>query len=170
MSEPFIGEVKFVAFNFAPRGYALCNGQLLPVNQNQALFTLLGTTFGGNGQTTFGLPNLQGKVPVHQGQGSNLPAVGWGASGGESSHTLTTAEMPVHNHLVTASSQAPSQSSPVGGYLPTAGASLYASSANTTMAGAEIGSNGGNQPHNNMQPYQVVNAIIALVGIFPSRN
>lgn len=170
MSQPFVGEVKFVAFNFPPRNYAFCNGQLLPIAQNQALFSILGTTFGGNGTQTFGLPNLQGRVPVHQGQGTGLPAVSLGAVGGENSHTLTIADMPAHNHLVMASNQAPTQPSPATDYLPTASTNLYASSANTTMSGAEIGNNGNGQPHNNMQPYQVVSAIIALVGIFPSRT
>lgn len=170
MSEPFLGEIKFVAFNFAPRGYALCSGQTLQASQNQALYALLGNVFGGTGPQTFALPNLQGRVPVNQGQGTNLPAISWGASGGENSHTLTTLEMPAHNHYVTASGQAPDQPSPSGNYLPTATTNLYAASANTSMAAAEIANNGGNQPHNNMQPYLVVSAIIALTGVFPARS
>ena len=170
MSEPFIGEVRFVGFNFAPKGWALCNGQTLPINQNQALYSILGTTFGGNGQTTFALPNLQGRVPAAAGQGTNLPAIQPGQSEGEINHTLTISEMPAHNHFVMGSSQAPSQASPVGGYLPNSSANLYASTSNTTMAATEIGNAGGGQAHNNMQPYTVISAIIALVGIFPSRN
>lgn len=170
MSDPYIGEVKFVAFNFAPKGYALCNGQILPINQNQALFSILGTVFGGNGQTNFALPNLQGRVPVHPGANG----INQGTVGGEQNHTLTINEMPTHNHFMMASNQPSSIGSPAGNYLPTntTGEQSYASP-NTptgTMAGNEIGTMGGSQAHSNMQPYLVINAIIALVGLFPPRN
>lgn len=171
MSEPYIGEIKFVAFNFAPQGYALCNGQLLAISQNQALFSILGTTYGGNGTTNFALPNLQGRVPVHWGQFGGLTPINLGELGGEITHTLTITEMPFHNHTVMAANQAQQQSSPVGAYLPNSpDTNLYNPSANTTMIGTEIGNTGGSQSHNNMQPYTVINAIIALVGIFPPRN
>jgi microcystin-dependent protein len=179
MSDPFLGEVKIVAFNFAPKNWALCNGQTLPINQNQALFSLLGTNFGGNGQTTFGLPNLQGRVPVHA-SGANP-----GIVGGEPAHTLITGEMPTHNHIVNvdastaaaSNSNTPAANAVLGQSIgvPTQGSpfavSMYGTTAPaTTLAPATIGPTGGSQAHNNMQPYLVVNFIIALVGIFPSRN
>ncbi len=168
MSEPFIGEIKIVAFGFAPRSYAKCDGQLLPINQNQALFSILGTTYGGNGQTTFALPDMRGRVPVHTGNQTVL-----GQRLGEENHTLNTSELPTHTHQLNASNQAASQSSPVGNYrstssdIPTYSA---AAAANTAMVGSEVTNTGGSQPHNNMQPYTVMNVIIALQGIFPSRS
>ena len=170
MSQPYIGEVKFVAFNFAPRGFAACNGQLLPIAQNQALFSILGTTYGGDGRVTFGLPNLQGRVPAHWGQGAGLPQVALGEQAGEINHTLTVNEMAAHNHILTASNQGLSQNTPVGNFLASPNTGAYASSANTTMISNEVGQGGGGQAHNNMQPYLVLNAIIALQGIFPPRN
>ncbi len=167
MSDPYLAEIKIVSFAFAPRGWAFCNGQLLTINQNQALFSLLGTTYGGNGITTFGLPNLQARVPLHTGNSFVL-----GQSGGEAAHTLSLAEMPGHVHTVSASSAAPDQTTPLGNNLATfttdqqyspLGSPLSAMLDGTTPAG-------GNQAHTNLQPYLVLNFIIALQGVFPSRN
>ena len=170
MGDQYIGEVRFVAFNFPPRGWAFCNGALLPINTNQALFSILGTTYGGDGRTTFALPNLQGRVPVHWGQGSGFPPVNLGQVGGEMAHTLTIAEMAAHNHIMTASNQGLSQAIPTGNFLASSNAQAYAPSANVNMINGEVGLTGGSQAHNNMQPYLVISAIIALVGIFPPRN
>jgi microcystin-dependent protein len=166
MSEPFLSEIKIVSFNFPPKGWALCNGQLLPINQNQALFSLLGTTYGGNGQTTFALPNLRGQVPLHFGGQYTL-----GESAGQEAHTLTQAEMPAHNHMVNASSAATGgNNSPAGRFLG-GGNNVYQTLQNpTTLSPGTIANVGGSQPHNNMMPYLVLNFIIALQGIFPSRN
>jgi microcystin-dependent protein len=158
-------EIKIVSFNFAPKGWALCNGQLLPINQNQALFSLLGTTYGGNGQTTFGLPNLQGNVPMHIGQGHTL-----GEVAGSTSVTLNIQQMPPHNHTATASDVNGTLPTPPGNVLAQVN-NLYTPAANLTALDPSTISNvGGSQPHNNMMPYLVLNFIIALQGIFPSRN
>jgi microcystin-dependent protein len=165
MSEPFLSEIKIVSFNFAPRGWALCNGQLLPINQNQALFSLLGTTYGGNGQTNFALPDLRGRIPIHFGNGHVL-----GERAGEESHTLIMSEMAAHVHPVSASNADPNQGLPTGN-MWAKGAGAYSSVApNTSMNPASISNAGGSQPHTNMQPYLVLNFIIALIGIFPSQN
>jgi microcystin-dependent protein len=167
MSEPFIGEIKIVAFNFAPRQYAQCDGALLPINQNQALFSILGTTYGGNGQTTFALPDMRGRVPVHSGNGIIL-----GQKSGEENHTLITTELPGHNHQLNGSNQAGTLATPVSNYMPTSNESAYSppNAPSATMVANEVSNTGGSQPHNNMQPYLVINVIIALQGIFPSRN
>ncbi len=166
MAEPFLGEIKLFGFGYAPRGWAQCNGQLLAINQNQALFAILGTTYGGNGQTTFALPDLRGRTPVHMGNGVTL-----GQSAGEEAHTLTTLEMPMHTHIASASTAAPSQPSPAGGLWAQSDAQNYSTATpNTQLSGAAIGSAGQSQPHSNMQPYLTLNFCIALVGIFPSRN
>lgn len=170
MTEPFIGEIKMAGFNFAPRGYAFCNGQLLSIAQNTALFSLLGTTYGGNGQTTFGLPNLQGRVPMHYGQGSGLTSRTMGEQSGTENVTLISTQMPAHNHLVNVSSDDATAKSPVGGVMAGAASPIYAAAPDAQMNAATIGPSGGNQPHANMQPYLVVNFIIALEGIYPSRN
>ena len=165
MSEPFIAEIKVISFNFPPKGWAFCNGQLLPINQNQALFSILGTQYGGNGQTNFALPNFQARMPLHQGNGFNI-----GQVGGEVAHTLTINEMPAHNHPAQGNSAA-SGFSPNGTvWAPAEGATQYFPSPNTTMNPAAISNVGGNQPHNNEAPYLVLNFIIALQGIFPSQN
>jgi microcystin-dependent protein len=163
MSEPFLGEIRIVSFNFPPKGWAFCDGQLLPIQLNQALFSILGTTYGGNGTTNFGLPNLQGRVPFHMGSGLTL-----GQTDGESTHTLNVNELPPHNHIPMANSADADQVSPAGHYWAKGAASAYGAAANATMAAGALGYVGGNQPHENMSPYLVLNFVIALQGIFPS--
>jgi len=165
MAQPYIGEIKMVGFNFPPKGWAFCNGQTLPIAQNQALFSILGTTYGGNGQTTFALPNLQGRTPIYVGPGYVL-----GGIGGEVNHTLTGPEMPAHTHVPVGAPTATAVD-PTGLLLGKgASQNFYAASPNTPMNPASVGPTGGSQPHNNMQPYLVINFCIALVGVFPSRN
>ncbi len=165
MSEPFIGEIRMFGFDFPPRGWANCSGQTLPIAQNQALFSILGTTYGGNGQTNFQLPNLQGKAPIHFGN-----EIALGQQGGEQAHTLIVNEIPQHQHSVSASTAAVNSGTPAASYLTTqATDAMYATAGNATMSGTTTPT-GGNQPHENMQPYLVVNFSIALVGVFPSRN
>ncbi|MBR0869708.1 phage tail protein [Bradyrhizobium tropiciagri] len=166
MSEPFLSEIRMMSFNFPPKGWAMCNGQILPVNQNQALFSLLGDVYGGNGQTTFGLPNLQGRVPIHTGSGFEL-----GQHSGEQGHTLTTAEMPKHSHLVNVTNSNGTVPTNAGGWLG-AFNNGYTPPANptTSLRPETISIVGGNQAHNNMQPYLTINFSIALQGIFPSQN
>jgi microcystin-dependent protein len=165
MSEPYIAQVFVFPFGFAPKGWAMCNGQTMSIAQNQALFALLGTTYGGNGTTTFGLPNLQGRSTMAVANGYPL-----GATGGEANHTLIASEMPAHTHIPLAGAAATSHSP--AGLLPGAGtnAAFYASSGNVTMNPNAVVSQGGGQAHNNMPPYLVLNFCIALVGIFPSSN
>jgi len=171
MSEPFLAEVRIVSFAYAPRGWALCNGQLLPINQNQALFALLGTTYGGDGRTTFALPNLQGRACAHDGAALNL-----GQAGGEANHTLTPQEMPAHSHggQLFASADFANSTDPTGhvfGARPRGGAVVYAPPPpDTALAPGAVGSVGGSGPHTNLQPYLTLNFVIALQGIFPSRN
>ncbi len=165
MSEPFLSEIKIVSFNFPPKGWALCNGQLLPINQNQALFALLGTTYGGNGQTNFALPNLRGRVPIHFDASHDL-----GEAAGSTSVTVNIQQLPTHIHVMQASNTI-GNSNFVGNNVLAAepGAPYVPSNPNVTVPGC-ISSVGGSQPHNNMMPYLVLNFIIALQGIFPSRN
>jgi microcystin-dependent protein len=166
MGTPYLSEIKLVSFGFAPRGWAFCNGQLLPINQNQALFALLGTTYGGNGTTNFALPNLQGRVPIHWGKGYNL-----GQTGGEQNHTLTINELPTHTHTPSGTNNTPDKPTPVGNTWANApGKDAYATAANASMNPTAIGNAGGGQPHANMQPYLTLNFIIALTGIFPTQN
>ena len=164
MSSPYLGEVRIFSFNFAPKGWAMCNGQLLPINQNQALFSILGTTYGGNGQTNFALPNLQGRMPVYVGNGITL-----GASAGEAAHTLLMQEMPQHTHF-TAGSSTPANLGDPTGNLWAAGSGAYSPTPNTSMNPACVQALGGSQSHPNLSPYLVVTFCIALSGIFPSRN
>lgn len=167
MSEPFIGELKLVAFNFAPKTWTMSNGQILAINQNAALFSLLGTTFGGDGRVTFALPNLQGNTPVgiNGNQGINL-----GQRGGEAAHTLTVSEIPSHFHQIEAAGTVGTEKLP-GNMLAGQGAAVYTGPANpAAMNSGMLGQTGGSQPHDNMQPYLVMTWIIALQGIFPSRN
>jgi microcystin-dependent protein len=164
MAEPFLAEIRLMSFNFAPKGWALCNGQTLPINQNQALFSLLGTTYGGNGQTTFALPDIRGRVPVHEGQNFSL-----GQRGGEEAHTITQGEFPTHNHLVNVSN-ANANATPTGNYFAAANNAYHQAPANTNIAPSSITNIGGSQPHNNMQPYLAITFAIALQGIFPSQT
>jgi microcystin-dependent protein len=166
MSEPFMSELKWVSFNFAPKGWALCNGQLLPINQNQALFSLLGTTYGGDGRVNFALPDLRGRTPIHMGQGFIE-----GQNGGEEFHTLTQSELPAHNHSVSASSTVGDSAPPSAKVLAATPALIYSPPGNpTTLQPGTISNTGGSQPHENRQPFSVLNCVIALTGIFPSRN
>jgi microcystin-dependent protein len=172
MAEPFLGQIIIVGFNFAPRGWALCNGQILSIAQNTALFSLLGTTYGGNGQTTFALPNLQGRVALHAGQGAGLSERDLGEVGGEESVTLNQSQMPVHTHTLGASGAAATTDSPANAVLArSVRATVYGPTPVTsTLAPQSIAPAGGSQPHDNMPPYLVLNYCIALEGIFPSRN
>ena len=166
MTEPFLSEIRIMSFGFPPKGWALCDGQLLPINQNQGLFSLLGTTYGGDGRVNFGLPNLQGRVPIHMGSGHTL-----GEQGGEQGHTLSIAELPQHNHGLTASNTAASTNDPTGSYLAQSPTNAYFSNGNPTIATAMAsGNTGGSQAHLNMQPFLVLNFSIALQGIFPSQT
>lgn len=166
MAEPFLSEIRLMSFVFAPKGWALCNGQLLPINQNQALFSLLGTTFGGDGRVNFALPDLRGRVPIHVGSSHTL-----GERAGEQAHTLTVAELPTHTHLVNASTIATGGTdNPAGNFLGSA-SNLYHSPASlTSMNPGTITNTGGSQAHLNMQPFLTLNFCIALQGIFPSPN
>jgi microcystin-dependent protein len=183
MAEPFLSEIRMFSFNFAPKGWATCNGQLLPINQNQALFSLLGTTYGGNGQTTFALPNLQGLVSIHMGNSHTL-----GERGGEEAHTLNVTEMPAHLHSMSA--KAADALTGAAGHIPTPVAakalaqghasqgtnnpvavSIYGTGTpSTALAPGTVGNTGGSQPHLNQQPYLTINFCIALQGIFPSQT
>jgi microcystin-dependent protein len=167
MSEPFLGEIKIISWNYPPRGWAFCNGQFLPINQNQALFSLLGTMYGGNGQTTFALPDFRGKVPMHVGGGHTQ-----GETAGQYAHTLTISEMPAHNHFLQVTNNDGTTPNPGNTViLSKAVANSYGPLASAvTMNPATIGNVGGSQPHENKQPYLALNFIIALQGIFPSRN
>jgi microcystin-dependent protein len=165
MAEPFLSEIRIFSFGFPPKGWALCNGQLLPINQNQALFSLLGTTYGGDGRVNFGLPDLQGRVPLHNGSGFTL-----GERGGEQAHTLTISELPAHNHPVNASSNAANASVPTGAFWADGAKSNYAASSNTGMDPASVVATGGSQAHLNLSPFLTLNFCIALQGIFPSQN
>lgn len=168
MSEPFLAEVRMVGFNFAPRGWAFCDGQILPINQNQSLYSLLGTTYGGDGRTSFALPDLRGRVPIHVGR-SNGADHRLGSKSGEETHTLSGNEMPQHNHSFQASSTA-ADSQTANGNVLASGQVYHAATNAQSMKSGTIRNAGGNQAHNNMQPYLAVNFCIALQGLFPSRN
>ena len=167
MSTPFMGEIKLVSFNFAPKGWAMCNGQLLPINQNQALFSILGTVYGGDGRVNFALPDYRGRVPVHRGDG-----ITEGEKGGQEFHTVTMGEMPAHNHFASASNLADGSNTnvPAGNIPANSSVSPYRTTINTTLAPNSVTNVGGSQPHENRQPFLVINFIIALQGIFPSQN
>lgn len=174
MSDPFVAEIRIFGFNFAPTGWAMCNGQILPISQNTALFSLLGTTYGGNGQSTFALPNMQGSAPMHPGQGPGLSLHDLGEIGGSDTVTLLESEIPVHSHALMANTTTATKSLPTGNsfakgssmtpYLAPAGAPTV------PMAFQAIPPAGGSQPHNNMMPFLVLNFCIALQGIFPPRG
>jgi microcystin-dependent protein len=169
--EPFVGEISWVPYNFAPRGWAFCDGQILQIAQNTALFSLLGTTYGGDGRTTFALPDVRSRMMVHAGQGPGLSPRQLGQKGGEENVTLSAAEMPSHNHSQNASTGNPTSASPDNNVLASPRRTrIYDNQANVTMAANTIGAVGGSQAHNNMPPYTVLHCIIALQGIYPSRN
>ncbi len=170
MTTPFIGQITLNAFDFAPRNYAFCSGQLLPIQQNQALFSILGTTYGGNGVQTFALPDLRGRVPMHWGSGPGLSNRSLGEVSGTESVTLLQTQMPAHTHIPFASSSAPSVGVPTGNSWATGGTAAYAATANTTMASGALNTAGSSQAHENRAPILVMNYCIALFGIFPSRN
>ncbi|MDZ5623244.1 phage tail protein [Nocardioides bizhenqiangii] len=166
MSEPFLSEIKLFAFNHVPKGWAMCNGQFLPINQNQALFALLGTRYGGNGVTTFALPDLRGRVPIHFGGGHNL-----GEAAGSESVTITHQTMPAHLHVMNGSTVASGgNDNPTGRFLGSASNLYHTPASLTTMNPGTIGNAGGSQPHQNMQPHMALTFGIALQGIFPSQN
>jgi microcystin-dependent protein len=169
MAEPFLSEIRIMSFVFAPKGWALCNGQLLPINQNQALFSLLGTTFGGDGRVNFALPDLRGRTPIHVGSGHTL-----GERGGEQAHTLSIAELPTHTHVLSATTAVSTTNTPATNLMlaQSTAADLYAGGAGNlvAMSPAAISNVGGSQAHLNMQPFLILNFCIALQGIFPSPN
>jgi microcystin-dependent protein len=168
LSEPFIAEIRIVAFDYPPRGWAACDGATLSIAQNQALFSLLGTTYGGDGRQNFALPNFQGRVPVHFG----TAAFPLGSSGGEAAHTLQMNEMPLHNHTMQASNADGTTDTPTGAVFGKISSKLYgpATQSPIQLDPSTVATVGASQPHENMQPFLVVNIIIALLGIFPSRN
>ena len=165
MGTPYLSEIKIVSFGFAPKGWALCNGQIMPINQNQALFSLLGTTYGGDGRTTYALPNLQTRVPIHMGSGHTL-----GEIGGEVNHTLSIAEIPAHNHLWNVTTTAANSVDPTGNLLGAAQQYNAVSANLVAMYSGQFASVGGSQLHSNQQPYLTLNFIIALQGVFPTQN
>lgn len=166
MAEPFLGELRIVGFNWAPKGWAMCNGQFLPINQNQALFSLLGTMYGGNGQTTFALPDLRGRVPMHVGGGHNSQ----GESAGQTVHTLAISEMPAHTHPVIASAATADTNAAPNNFWASGGQQIYSNTLDTVMNPALTNNVGGSQPHENRSPFLTLTFIIALLGIFPSRD
>jgi len=170
MSEPFLAEVRIVGFNFAPRGWAFCDGQILPINQNQSLYSLLGTTYGGDGRTSFALPDLRGRTPIHVGRSNGGDDHREGQKSGEETHTLAVNEMPQHAHVGMASNN--NADTPVAtGHVLGRALNLYAAPGSTTnLRSGTLANVGGGQAHNNMQPYLALNFCIALQGLFPSRN
>jgi microcystin-dependent protein len=166
MAEPFLSEIRIMSFGFPPKGWALCNGQTLPINQNAALFSLLGTVYGGNGVSTFALPDCRGRTPIHFGAGNVR-----GERAGEMAHTLIVQEMPAHNHVAQGTTQTGDTPVPAANLLADSPAQLYAAASNlTTLRDGTVTNNGGSQPHPNAQPYTTLNFCIALQGIFPSQN
>jgi microcystin-dependent protein len=167
MAEPFLGEIRIMSFNFPPKGWALCNGQLLPINQNQPLFALFGTTYGGDGRVNFALPNLQGQTPIHIGGGFSQ-----GQTGGEQNHTLSSAEMPAHAHVAQGTTSNADQPIPTGNLLGAANNMYTGANAGnlTPLEPSSISALGGSQAHQNMQPYLTLSFCVALQGIFPSQN
>lgn len=171
MSEPFLAEIRMVGFNFAPRGWAFCDGQILPINQNQSLYSLLGTTYGGDGRTSFALPDLRGRTPIHVGS-SNGTNHTIGSKSGEETHTLSAAEMPLHQHNLKGSTSTADAPIPTNFVLASPNTDVYSNQggATVTLANGSVSNVGDGQSHENMQPYLAVNFCIALQGLFPSRN
>jgi len=172
MSEPFVAEIRIFPFNFAPTGWAFCDGQLISISQNTALFSLLGTTYGGNGINNFALPNFQGCAPMHSGQGPGLSLRSLGETGGSDTITLLATEIPVHTHAANCNAGTGDQYSPAGNFWATdaGGNNEYNATAGSSMAAGGVANTGGSQPHNNLQPYLVLNFCIALQGVFPPRS
>ena len=173
MSEPFLAEVRMVGFNFAPRGWAFCDGQILPINQNQSLYSLLGTTYGGDGRTSFALPDLRGRTPIHVGASDGGTHHSQGQKSGEETHTLAVNEMPIHTHSLQASTNAATADDPTGQVLSKSRERSYANyspAQAVDMGASSVANVGGGQAHENMQPYLAVNFCMALQGLFPSRN
>ena len=166
MSTPYIGEIRMFAGNFAPAGWMFCEGQLLPITENETLFNLIGTTYGGDGQSTFALPDLRGRIPIHQGNGFILAEIG-----GAEEVTLTTSQIPAHNHALLASTDIGTQSSPANNVTAQAAAKIYRAGSPTVFLNPQtVSATGGSQPHNNFQPYLCINFIISLFGVFPSQT
>ncbi len=171
MSEPFVGEIRMFAGNFAPRGWAFCDGQLLAVSQNDALFSLFGTIYGGDGRTTFGLPDLRGRIPIHAGSGPGLSPRPLGSKGGAEKVTATTNQLPSHNHPAQGTSAAANSPNPRNKLPAVAGSALYYNGGNpVNMNASAIGNAGGSQSHSNLMPFLCIHFIVALVGIYPSRT
>lgn len=168
MSEQYLGEIRVFPFGFAPRGWAPCNGTVLSIMQNQALFSILGTTYGGDGRTTFALPDLRGRVAISSGMGNGSYSLG--QVGGEENHTLIQTEMPAHNHVPQGSTGTPDSKTPSGNYWGSPSNSLYGTAPDASMSPTAIANSGGSQAHNNMQPFLTLNFCIATQGIYPSRN
>jgi len=170
--EPFIGQIQQFGFNFAPRGWAFCNGQLLPIAQNTALFSLLGTIYGGDGRTTFGLPDMRGRASFGDGRGPGLSNHNIGSKSGQETVTLTTSQIPSHNHSANVVAETPNVNKPEGALIATPDPTIYSNAANpdATLKSSTVGNNGGGQSHTNMQPYLTINWCIALVGQYPSRS
>jgi microcystin-dependent protein len=173
MADPFVAEIRIFPFNFAPKGWAWCNGQLLPLSQNTALFSLLGTTYGGNGKSNFALPDMQGNAPMHPGQGPNLSLHDLGETSGSPNHTLLTSEMPIHNHgIATSAGDAAETNVPTNNAMTRSSLNVYTKNVTpaVSMADFMLATAGGDQPHNNMMPYITFNFNIALQGVFPPRS
>jgi microcystin-dependent protein len=170
--DPFVAEIRIMPFNFPPTGWAFCQGQLLPLSQNTALFSLLGTTYGGNGKSNFALPDLQGRAPMHPGQGPGLSLHDLGETGGSDTVTLLESEIPFHNHTMMAIADVGDTNQPTGnGFALSSGASVYGTAGgNANFSDRMLTPTGGDQPHNNMQPYLTLNFVIALQGVYPPRT
>jgi microcystin-dependent protein len=173
MADPFVAEIRIFPFNFAPKGWAFCDGQIMPISQNTALFSLLGTVYGGDGKSTFALPDIQGRAVMQPGQGQGLSLRDQGQTGGSESVTLLQSEMPAHNHAMQGATQDPALAkavNPDASWALSQGGGIYQASSNTQLAPEAIGLSGGSQPHTNMQPYLTLNFNIALQGVFPPRG
>ncbi|HRY42748.1 MAG TPA: tail fiber protein [Thermoanaerobaculia bacterium] len=173
MADPFVAEIRIFPFNFAPKGWAFCDGQILPLSQNTALFSLLGTTYGGDGKSNFGLPNMQGNAPMHPGQGPGLSLHELGETGGSDTVSLLESEIPAHAHTLRADVLDIADTnvvSPTASFALSSGGTLYQSTANVSLSGNALAPAGGDQPHNNMQPYLTLNFCIALQGVYPPRT